>query len=85
MILFVAFAVSICFAIGAILIDISTPKARVTCDSFGAYNDQKEAKVAYDNANRAYSAGASWLDAGNRNGIPCDKIYKKAYPNGNGE
>lgn len=59
------------------------PKARPTCSSFGPYTTQDEAKTAYNNALRAFSAGAYWLDS-NGDGRPCEQIYKKAYPKGQG-
>lgn len=59
------------------------PKGRPNCDSFGSYGTQEEAKVAYEAALAAFSSGAYWLDGANGMvGIPCEKIYKRAYPKG---
>lgn len=47
------------------------PKGRVSCLDFGSYDD----------ANRAFSTGkAPWLDHDN-DGIPCETLYKRDYPN----
>lgn len=59
------------------------PKGRVNCDSFGPYGTQQDAKDAYERALAAFSGGAFWLDGANGLvGIPCEKIYRRAYPKG---
>lgn len=45
---------------------ISQPKGRVSCASFGSYNE----------ALRAYTGGASWLDH-DGDGIPCEDLYRR--------
>lgn len=71
--LLLAAFVVIIFLIGglvfSIMMNIFEPRGRVNCSNFTTYED----------ANRAYSAGAYWLD-GNNDGIPCELLYKKDHP-----
>lgn len=50
------------------------PKGRVSCLDFSSYND----------ALRAYSAGATWLDR-DGDGIPCEALYAHDNPGQHGE
>ncbi len=52
------------FLLGGTVYAVSQPKGRVRCSDFGWYND----------ALRAHSGGATWLDRDN-DGIPCEALY----------
>lgn len=66
---------AIIFGLFLVTVDLALqPKGRVSCADFGSYND----------ALRAYSAGASWLDK-DGDGIPCENLYKHDNPGQHGE
>lgn len=71
------FCIVICLILGlvfTIVVFVLQPKGRTTCASFGSYND----------ALRAYSAGATWLDH-DGDGIPCEALYARDNPGQHGE
>lgn len=71
---FIGFLFMVCVATYSFAQAISQPKGRVSCASFGSYED----------ALRAYGAGATWLDR-DGDGIPCEALYKQDHGDPYGE
>lgn len=66
-IFFTVALLSLCFGGYEAIARTLDPKGRVSCRSFNNYED----------ALRAYSAGATWLDRGGVPGRPCEALYKR--------
>lgn len=64
----IAFVVLSCALWYLVFVVISQPEGRLTCDSFGSYGDIPS----------NWKQKLPWLDAGKKDGIPCNTLYKKS-------